>query len=445
MRRVLAMVRKDLLRRLRSPLSTVLLILFPLIFSLIIGIVFGSQGESGVPTVHLLVEDRDESVLGMMMLGAFSSEQMAEIFQVEEVGEEGAARMEKGEASALLRIPEGATESLIEGQPVVFELVRNPAQGILPEIAEQSMTVIVDVLDAASRVLRRPLDEIASYIDTEEGPTSAAVASISVAVYQLVDDAEETLFPPVITFETVTARRPPPEGTRETEPAPGEEAAAGDEDGGEDEDEGGMDMRALIFLMILPGISVYSLFLLGDMAMRDILHEGKIGTLRRQLAGPLPARELVLGKALLTAVLSAICLSILSLVGWLVLRDPVDLLGFAVLSAALVLAVTGAAAVVYGVSRTDQQGGTLAGVLYLILGMMGGSFFPLDQLPAVFGRLGVYSPFYWGAEGYRALVEKGAGLGDILPNVGILGVLGAVLLLLGSWLLERRVRKGAAA
>jgi ABC-2 type transport system permease protein len=432
MRRILAMVRKDLLRRLRSPLGTVILVLFPLLFALIIGIVFGSQGGSGVPTVQLLVEDRDESLLGMMLLGAFSSEQMAEIFEVEEVGEEGAGRMEKGGASALLRIPEGATEGLIEGDPVVFELVRNPAQGILPEIAEQSMAVIVDVLDAASRVLRGPLDQLAPLLDSDQSPSDATVAAISVGMNQLMTEAGEMLFPPVITVEIETASRPPPEG------------AAGEAAGGE-EDEEETDLRALIFLMMLPGISVYALFLLGDLAMRDILHEGKLGTLRRQLAGPLPARELVLAKALLTAVLSAICLTLLSLVGWFVLDDPVDLAAFALLSLALVLAVTGSASLVYGVSRTDQQGATLAGVLYLILGMAGGSFFPIDQLPAFFSDIAVYSPFYWGAEGYRSLIEEGGGLGEVLPHIGILGGLGAALLLLGSWLLERRVRRGAAA
>lgn len=425
MRRILAMVRKDLRRRLRSPLGTVLLTLFPLLFALIIGIVFGGEGGSGTPTVQLLVEDRDEALLGMMLLGAFSSEQMAEVFEVEEVGEEGAERMEKGEASALLRIPEGATEKLIEGEPVVFELVRNPAQGILPEIAEQSMTVIVDVLDAGSRVLRGPLDRLAPLLDSEEAPSDEAVSAISVGMNQLMSQAGEVLFPPVVTFETETASPPGAEGQDSETPAG--------------------DLRALIFLMMLPGISVYALFLLGDLAMRDILHEGRLGTLRRQLAGPLSARELVLGKALLTAILSAVCLCLLALVGWLVLRHPVDLLAFALLSAALVLAVTGGAAMIYGLSRTDQQGSTFAGLLYLVLGLAGGSFYPLSELPEIFGRIGIYSPFYWGAEGYRAIIEEGAGLGGVLPNVGILGGLGAAALLLGSWLLERRVGRGAAS
>ena len=39
-----------------------------------------------------------------------------------------------------------------------------------------------------------------------------------------------------------------------------------------------------MFLMVLPGISVFGLFVVGDLAMRDLLDETTAGTLRRQLA-----------------------------------------------------------------------------------------------------------------------------------------------------------------
>ena len=54
-----------------------------------------------------------------------------------------------------------------------------------------------------------------------------------------------------------------------------------------------------IFLIVLPGVSVWALFMLGDMAMRDILTESTPGTLRRQLSGPLPAWNAGRGKAAL--------------------------------------------------------------------------------------------------------------------------------------------------
>ena len=53
--------------------------------------------------------------------------------------------IEDGEASALLIIPEETTEKLFTEEPVTFELIRNPAQGILPE-------VLAAVVRAASAV-----------------------------------------------------------------------------------------------------------------------------------------------------------------------------------------------------------------------------------------------------------------------------------------------------
>ena len=58
MRILLAMVGKDLRRRLRAPLATILLLLFPVIFAGLIAFTFGA-GETKVPKVRLLLEDRD--------------------------------------------------------------------------------------------------------------------------------------------------------------------------------------------------------------------------------------------------------------------------------------------------------------------------------------------------------------------------------------------------
>jgi hypothetical protein len=426
MRQIAAMVRKDLLRRICSPLGVLVMLAFPVFFALVIAVTFGGGGGTGLPTIRLLVEDRDENLLGMLLLGALSSEEAAEYFEVREVGfDDGLERLEQEEASALLRIPERATENLIEGFPVALELVRNPAQGILPEAAEQTALVMVELLDAGSRILRGPLDRIAPLLDTDEAPEDEMVATISVAVNRIMHRVGELLFPPAITLETGTYREP------------GAEAD-------ESEDEENEGLLGIIFLMMLPGVSVYALFLLGDLAMRDILTESAGGTLRRQLAGPLHARRVVAAKAVQTALLSAICLVLLAIVGWFALDEGVDPVAFVLLSACLVLAVTGAAALVYGLARTETQGGTAAGLIYLVFAFVGGVFFPLEQLPEIFSRIAPFSPLYWGSQGYRILIQDGVGVAGILPYAGVLAGLGLVLLLVGSWMLHRRVLRGVA-
>jgi ABC-type multidrug transport system permease subunit len=420
------MVVKDLRRRLRSPLAVLVILAFPVIFAVLIGLVFGSRGER-IPKVHLLVENRDDGPAGNMLLSALDSNEAAEYFDVEVVGEEGTQRMEDGEASALLRIPENFSLDLLEGNPTSLELIRNPAQGILPEIAEQTASILVEVLDTGSHVLRKPLETIAPY--TKEGAvriTDETVAAIAVAVNRLMAGAENYLDPPVIKLETTDL------------------GSTGEEAGGQDDDSA-ENGTAAVFLYIFPGFSVYALFLVGDVGMRDLLTEGSAGTLRRQMSGPVTGPILVASKALYSLVLASVCLVILAVIGWIVAGHGVSLAGFLMLSGSLVIASTGAGAAVYGLSGKEQRGAVISALVYLVLAFAGGGFFDIRSLPGVVQGVAPVSPFYWGTMGYRSLLQADAGLMDVLPNAGILVAIGLPLLALGSILLERRIRRGGAS
>jgi len=420
MRTLLLLVAKDLKRKVRSPLGLLIVLSFPVVFALLIALSFGSRGER-VPKIHLLVENQDGGLAANALLSALTSDQVAKYVEMEVVGSEGARRIENNEASALLRIPKRFTQDLFDGKPATLSLLRNPAQGILPEVAEQLTRVLVDVLDAGARVLRKPLEEIRSSAQPNAGRvTDETVIAVSLAVNHSVEGARKLVFPPAITVDTASLA-----------PKPADQKSG--------------ESVSLIFLIILPGVSVYALFLVGDQAMRDIITEAKAGTLRRQLAGPIGAGTLVLGKALYTAVLALLALLVLSVVGAVVLRRGVDLAGFLLLSFALVLAVTGISATIYGLAKDERRGATIGSIVYLVLGFAGGSFVNLEGLPRAVRAVSPASPFYWGTAGYRKLIESAGTAGDILPNAAVLAGLGAVLLVLGALLLHRTVRRGGLA
>ena len=417
MRRVWLMAKKDLLRQLRSPLAMSMVLAFPIVFAGLLALAFGRGG--GMPKVHLLVEDRDESVLSGLLVGALGSEQMGQFFRVEEAGADGLARMENGEASALLRIPESFADDLLAGEPLTLELIRNPAQGILPEIAEQSAAVLAELLSESSRVLRRPLSEWATLNESEE-VTAAQTLALTTAFHDAINETQKMVLPPAITLETVQLQKE-----------------------GESEPTG--NTRSLVFLIVLPGISVWALFLVADNAMRDLLVESRMRTLHRQLAGPVPPWQIIAGKALYTAVLSAICLVILSAIGWFTAGRPIDPVGFLALSVSLVVAVTGYASVVYGLARTERQGSTFSSILLLAFAFIGGSFIQIDSLPESVRRFSPLSPFYWGSTGYQSLIRDGSGVGEVLTNIAVLTALGVVLFVAGAALQGRKVRSGVAA
>lgn len=416
-RQVLLLVRKDLRRRLRSPLSTILVLVFPLVLAGILAMAFGA-GETKAPKVRLLIDDRDGGLVGALVAQAFARPEAAQYFEVEKAGPDALQRLEKGELSALLRLPRGLTDGVLEGRAVELELVRNPAQSILPEVAEQITRVLADGLSAASYSLRGPLNELLPLVNADRGPSDPSVAAVAVTVNRWIARSGKYVFPPAITLKPV-----------QLEKSGAKTASAG---------------GVSVFLFVLPGLAVFSLFTLGDMVMRDLLGEGTRGTLRRVLAGPVTPGTVVAAKAVTAAAVAVVGLLVLAAIAGLVARHGVDLAGFALLSLALVAAVTGLASTVYGLARNERQGSTIGSVLYMILAFAGGSFLPLDSLPPAMRAISPASLFYWGTRGYQVLLVQGGGLEDVLLHTGILAGSGVGLLALGGMLLRRRVLRGEA-
>jgi ABC-type uncharacterized transport system permease subunit len=429
MRVVLSMVAKDLRRRLRSPLPTLLLLAFPLIFAGLIALTFGG-GEAAAPKVHLLVEDRDGGLVGRFLLSALGQEEVrkhVEMQAVENVGSDVGALLERRQAAALLRLPAGLSADFVAGRPARLELIRSPAQSILPDVAEQLTTVMAEVLSSAARLLRGPLDEIrAARLPPGAGGggvTDRQVARIAVLTNGVIRRARPYLLPPVVQLTTTTL------------PAPG--AAAGPRRAA-----GAPPRSNSLFLLFLPGISVFSLFSLSDQMMRDVLVEARRKTLRRQLAGPLGAGRVLVAKALATAALAGLSLVFLTVLGALLAPRGVDLAGYLLLSLALVTATTGFASAMYAAARNERQGSTLAAMLSLIMAFAGGAFIPLDSLPGLLRSLSPFSLIYWATRGYQRLVVNGEGLPAVLPNIAILAGVGVLLLAASAPLWQRRLLRG---
>jgi len=419
-RAIPGMVLKDLRRDLRQPLGILLTLAFPLLFAGLLAVTFGG-GDGPPPRVELLVQDLDDDLVSNAVLAAFGAEEMATHFDVRQVGDDGPGRIERGEASALLRIPAGFTAAYLRGEPTALELVRNPAQGILPEVAEQISASLAEVLSAGSFVLREPLERLDRLrADPETAWSASSFTEVAASAGGAIETASSRLFPPAITLEVGTLAAPDGAGA------------------------GGNAGFGALFLSVLPGIAVFALFMIGDQVMRDILVEQDAGTLRRQLAGPLGAGTVVAGKVAHTAVVACLALVILSLSGWLAAGRSIDALGFAALALALIVAVTGTAALIYGLARNQRQGATLASVVYMVFAFVGGSFIRTDGLPALLQRMAPFTPFHWANRGFETLLHDGGGLVDVLPRIGLLAAFGLVGVLAGSRLLNARLLRASA-
>ncbi len=425
MRIVWHLVAKDLKRKARSPLGLIAALSFPLLFAGLIALAFG-RGNT-IPKVRMLVDNEDDGLVANALASSFTSQQASKYFDAKTVSAaEGHDLMEAGKASALLTIPKGFTKGVLDGTPVTLKLLRNPSEGILPEIAEQTTGTLVDLLDGARRVFEKPISELRPLFDREGGaPTDAEITAVSLAVKRGIEGLSGVVFPPAISLESELF------GTATAKPAP--------EKGSSNES------PSMIFLIVLPGVAVYALFLVADQGMRDVMTERGLGTLRRQLAGPIRAETIIAAKAVYTAVLAAVAISVMAAVGAAALRVPVDPFAFVLVSAALVLAVTGTTSVIYGLARTERQASTLGNMVFLMMGFLGGGFIRVEGLPASIRAIAPFTPLYWGTRGYRTVLEQGGHAGDVLRIVLILAAIGGGLLAIGALALRRGARSGVGA
>ncbi len=427
MRLLAHLVLKDLKRKFRSPLGLIAVLCFPLLFAGMIALAFG-RGDS-IPKVRMLVANEDDGLLANGVASVFTSQQASKFFDGKTVtAAEGRALMETGKASALLTIPKGFTAAVLDGKPVTLRLLRNPAEGFLPEIAEQTTGALTDILDGGRRVLDKPLADIRPlFNDDGKAPSDAEIVAISLAVKKSLEGMSNLVFPPAIAlesemFDNATAKPEPATKAKKNGDAP-----------------------SSIFLLVLPGVAVYGLFLVADQGMRDVMTERTLGTLRRQLAGPIAPEVIIVGKAVYTAALAAMAIVVIGGVGAAVLSTRVSIPAFLLLSAGLVLAVTGTTAVIYGLARTERQASTMGNMIFLAMGFLGGGFIRLEGLPPVVRGIAPFTPLYWATQGYRALLERGAGVAGVATHVGVLALMGVVFLGIGAAALRRTARRGATA
>ena len=425
MRLLLHLVAKDLKRKLRSPLGLIAALAFPVLFAGLLGLAFGRGGD-GIPKVRMLVNNEDDGLLAGALASSFSSQQASAFFDAKPVtAAEGRELMERGKASAMLTIPKGFTQDVLDAKPVTLRLVRNPSEGILPEIAEQTVGTLADVLDGGRRVFAEPIEDLKPLLaDGAGSPTDASIVALSLAVKVSLDGMRNLVLPPAILLESELFGTAPAKSAADKKPDATPSA---------------------VFLLVLPGVAVYGLFLVADQGMRDIMTERTLGTLRRQLAGPVRPESVILGKALFTAVLAASAVAVLAAVGLAVLRSPVSLPGFLLVSGALVIAVTGTASVIYGLARTERQASTIGNMIFLLMGFLGGGFIRIEGLPPVVRAIAPFTPLYWGTQGYRELLENHAGVAAVLPHAGVLLAMGLAFLGIGAAAMRGTARRGAGA
>jgi ABC-2 type transport system permease protein len=91
-------------------------------------------------------------------------------------------------------------------------------------------------------------------------------------------------------------------------------------------------------------------------------------------------------------------------------------LGVAILMVAGVLAALGIMAVVAVVSKTPEQAANWQSIVAVVLGLLGGTFFPLSQGPRLLSLFSKLTPHAWFLQGLGDL-SSGSGLSAVVTPV----------------------------
>jgi len=292
MRNIFLLISKDFIRKWKNPFVILGFLLMPLLFTLILGAVFGSSNEPSLPKIRVLAADNDQSLLSKLFLGAFSQGELKELIDLEIVSEiEGKKQLNKGKASALLIVPEGFQEDVFNDRSVEIMLEKNPSEQFLPQIVEEIGDTYTLLVSALFSLFSDEVKLIRNFSGEETIPDQA-VSMLSLRIKNKMEGASKYVFPPVISIKQKTVVK-----------------------------EGEEDAEAFSFQQyVLPGISIMFLLFICNIVFEDLLRESEGGTLLRMMVSPLRINEFIWSKILTAVILGILCTYFLIFLGTVIFK-----------------------------------------------------------------------------------------------------------------------------
>ena len=186
-------------------------------------------------------------------------------------------------------------------------------------------------------------------------------------------------------------------------------------------------------------LSVFFLFFSVQFGVLSLLEERELGTLDRILMAPIGKPAVMVGKMLSSLAIGVASMSVLvvatSLIGGAAWGDPIAVGALIVVGVAVAIAV---AMLVAAVARTAEQAVSSAAAVALLLGLLGGVFFPISRAGGLLAQVSWLSPHRWLVEGFRD-VSYGAGVGELGVTMAVLGVFIVIGGGLGLTISQRRL------
>jgi ABC-2 type transport system permease protein len=388
----LVIAAKDLRQRLRDRSALVLAVIAPFGLALLLGSVLPEDEDTGDTHTYAVVNEDGGPIAQTFVddvLGGFDDEPGTKLITAESA--EAARRLARNdEISAAFVIPEGFSDAVSSTRAAELQVIGNDEARIATLIAEA----------------------VAGSYATELNAVRLSTGTVFAAEGASSDEAD----PAELSDRAARMKSPV---TIE------EDSAATKE----------LDSKTFY----AAGMAVFFLFFTAQYGVLSLLGERRDGTLGRLLAAPISPGVIVTAKALSTFVLGVVSMVVLVVATTLALGaswgDPV---GVFVLILAGVVSAMGITSLVGGLAKTDEQAAGYSSIIAVVLGILGGTFFPLSQAPALLATLTRLTPHYWLMRGFADLSGEG-GVVDVVASIVALLLFGVVLGAVALWRARRMV------
>jgi ABC-2 type transport system permease protein len=362
---------KDLRSRLRDRSALLIGIVVPLALAFIFNVIFsGVSGDSGV--IGLGVVDADHGsasqAFTQQVLPAVNRSGLITI-RTETSTARARTLAANGTLDAVIVIPAGFSARVEAGQPASMQVIGNFDASIAAEVARS-------IAEAYAAELNRVRLSVATVLAGPGGSGSTQA---------LAAQAAATATP--VAVSDVSAQ------TKE------------------------LDTKSFF----AAGMAVFFLFFTVQFGVTSLLEERNEGTLARLLAAPISQASILGGKLLTSFLLGVISMAVLVVATTLLFgANWGNPLGVAVLIVAAIGAAMGIMSLIATVARNAEQAANWQSVAAVVLGLLGGTFFPVSQAPGVLSALTFAAPQAWFLRGLGDL--RGGSLSAVwVPALAMLG------------------------
>jgi len=337
---------KELRQRLRDRTALLIAFVFPSVIAAIITGAFGSGFGPGTASFHVdvAVADLDHSQLSRAFVTqVLGSPQLRRQFTPHAAGSEAQARrlVNGNGADAGFVIPHGFEAAVTNGGKAQLTVIRRSANPIVGDIAQAIATAFTGQVNASRVAVFTALRSGAPVGDV--GGLARAAGAERMPV-QLVDGSVAT--------RNVSGAN-----------------------------------------YFGPGMTMFFLLFIVGTGARSLFAEREQGTLPRILAAPGRQSSILLGKGLAILALGLASMTTMYLVMGVFFGvhwgDP---LAIAALTVLIVLALMAITTLVQTLAKTEMQAASYGSIVGMMLGLLGGNFFPLFQMGSFIQKVSALTP-----------------------------------------------------